>query len=272
MTEFNPVLFEIHGETALVTLNRPDARNALDVPMRDALAAAIERLRDDRSVKSVVITGAGKAFCAGGDMRAIESANLSTWEARQRIRNLHIWFQELVNLEKPVVAAVNGAAYGGGLNIALAADFILCCEDARMSASFGRLGLVPDMAGFFLLPRMVGLQRAKHLIFSAREFTAREALEMGIAFAVRPVATLLDDAMNLAHQLNSASPQALGMAKTILNQSFHLDQRALADFEGYAQATAMSTSYNAEARRRFLSKEAPLFSWQDPFGGGPKGM
>ena len=185
-----PVLVEMHGHTAVVTLNRPDSRNSLDLDMRAALLAAVQQVRDDAQVRSVVLTGSGKAFCAGGDIRLMQSAAPDPWTTRDRVRRMQLWFRELCNLEKPVVAAVNGAAFGAGLNLALAADFVLCADNARLCASFSRLGVVPDLGGLYLLPRMVGLQRAKELVYTAREFSAQEAHAMGLAYAVRPAATL----------------------------------------------------------------------------------
>jgi 2-(1,2-epoxy-1,2-dihydrophenyl)acetyl-CoA isomerase len=260
-----PLIVSRRGATAMLTLNRPQRRNALDLAMRSAIAAAIHEVRDDVTVKSVVITGAQGNFCSGGDLRDFTTENRTVWENRQRVRRLHQWFYELVNLEKPVVMAVDGAAIGAGFNLALAGDFILCSERAKFSASFGRVGLVPDLGGFFLLPRIVGLQRAKEMIFSARDIPADEALRLGMVYAVRPEATLLEDALALAQQFHSASTETIGMAKNILNQSFHLDQRALIELESYAQAIAFEGAYFREAVGRFLKREWPLFDWSAPF-------
>lgn len=255
------VLVEMRDGTALVTLNRPARRNALDLAMRDGLAAAVDRVRDDDAIKAIVITGASGTFCAGGDLKALRERDRNPSAGRDRIRRLHRWFHELVNLEKPVVAAVDGAAYGAGFNLALAADFILCSPQARFCQVFGRVGLVPDLGGFFLLPRIVGLQRAKELVFSAREIGPEEALSLGIVYAIRPAETLTNEALALAERFHQAPTGAIGMAKNILNQSFHLDQRALAELEAYAQAVALSSDYAEAAMARFLAKAPPLFDW-----------
>lgn len=256
-----PVLLKRHGKTQLIVLNRPSKRNALDIPMRNALAEAVVQCRDDDAVKAVVITGAGESFCAGGDLAALTGERRSGFQNRDRIKRLHLWFRELVNLEKPVIAAVNGFAFGAGFNLALAADFILVTPQTRFSAVFGRIGLVPDLGGFFLLPRIVGLQRAKEIIFTARTVDADEALRLGIAYAQHPGESLVDEALSLAERFWPASTDALGLSKTILNQSFHLDQHALAELEAYAQATAMDSEYHQGAARRFLGKMPLEFNW-----------
>jgi len=211
----------------------------------------------------VVIAGAGGAFCAGGDLQGLTQRQPGTAAGRDRIRRLHRWFRELVNLEKPVIAAVDGAAFGAGFNLALAADFILCSPRARFSQVFGRVGLVPDLGGFFLLPRIVGLQRAKELVFSARQVDPAEALQLGIVYEIHPEETLLAAALALAERFHDAATPSIGMAKSILNQSFHLDQHALAELEAYAQAMALDSAYFAAAAKRFLEKTPPLFSWPD---------
>lgn len=256
------VLTEKQGATLLVTLNRPERRNAFDLDMRKAIAEAVFAARDDDEVKAVVFTGSGGAFCAGGDLGALSSQERSVYGDRDRIRRLHPWFRELVHLEKPVIAAVEGPAFGAGFNLALAADFILGAPSARFCAVFGRIGLVPDLGGFFLLPRIVGLQRAKELVFSAREVGADEALRLGILFAVHPAERLLPEALALAARFHGASTEAIGLAKSVLNRSFNLDYDTLAELEANAQALALRTGYYKEAVGRFLDKKPLAFRWE----------
>jgi len=256
------VLTEKQGATLLVTLNRPERRNAFDLDMRKAIAEAVFAARDDDEVKAVVFAGSGGAFCAGGDLGALSSQERSVYGDRDRIRRLHPWFRELVHLEKPVIAAVEGPAFGAGFNLALAADFILGAPSARFCAVFGRIGLVPDLGGFFLLPRIVGLQRAKELVFSAREVGADEALRLGILFAVHPAERLLPEALALAARFHGASTEAIGLAKSVLNRSFNLDYDTLAELEANAQALALRTGYYKEAVGRFLDKKPLAFRWE----------
>lgn len=264
------VLTERRGATLLVTLNRPERRNAFDLEMRQAIGAAVLAARDDAAVKALVLTGSGAAFCAGGDLAALSSQERPVFGDRERIRRLHPWFRELVHLEKPVIAAVRGPAFGAGFNLALAADFILAAPDARFCAVFGRIGLVPDLGGFFLLPRIVGLQRAKELVFSAREVGAEEALRLGIAYAVHPGARLLEEALALAARFHGASTEALGIAKSVLNRSFNLDYDTLAELEASAQALALRTDYHRDAVARFLEKKPLAFRWDSDPGAADK--
>ncbi|MGE8318512.1 MAG: enoyl-CoA hydratase/isomerase family protein [Comamonas sp.] len=247
------------GATRIVRINRPERRNAFDLEVRQGLAEAILDARDDDSVKVVVLTGTDGVFCAGGDLKSLTEGERTVYQDRDRIRRLHPWFRELVNLEKPVIAAVDGPAFGAGFNLALACDFVIATDRARFCAVFGRIGLVPDLGGFFLLPRIVGLQRAKELVFTARELPAAEAKELGIAMQVVEPDALMPAALQLAQQLESASIEAIGMAKNILNRSFNLDQDTLAELESSAQAVARHSAYHAEAVGNFLGKRPLAF-------------
>lgn len=257
MSEF--ILRERHGATLLIRINRPERRNAFDLEVREGLAQAIFEARDDDGVRAVVITGTAGVFCAGGDLKSLSEAKRPVFKDRDRIRRLHLWFRELVNLEKPVIAAVDGPAFGAGFNLALACDFVLATPKARFCAVFGRIGLVPDLGGFFLLPRIVGLQRAKDLVFSAREMGAEEAQSLGIVMQVVAAERLEQEALALASRYHNASTEALGIAKNILNRSFNLDQDTLAELESSAQALAVHTAYHDEAVSNFLQKRPLKF-------------
>ena len=253
--------YEVRDGIALITFDRPQARNALDVPMRRELASLVSEIRDDDNVRAVILTGGGGVFCAGGDIRGLSEERTSA-QSYKRIADLHVWLPSLVNLEKPVIAAVDGPAFGGGMNLALTADFILASDTARFCQVFGRIGLVPDLAGMYLLPRLVGLQRAKELVFSGRTLRPEEAKDMGIVYSVHSSDQLLDAAFALARRFCDASTLAIGLSKNILNQSFNLDQRAMAELEAMAQALCMDSTYHKEAVQRFLDKEPALFDWE----------
>ena len=257
MTEF--VLTERHGATLLIRINRPERRNAFDLEVRAGLAQAIFQAKDDDSVRAVVITGTDGVFCAGGDLKALSEAKRPVFKDRDRIRRLHTWFRELIHLEKPVIAAVDGPAFGAGFNLALACDFVLATPLARFCAVFGRIGLVPDLGGFFLLPRIVGLQRAKDLVFSAREMDVDEAKRLGIVMQVVTGELLERTALELAARYHDASTEALGIAKNILNRSFELDYETLAEMEANAQALSLHTQYHDEAVANFLDKRPLRF-------------
>ena len=258
---YQAITYEIKDEIAVVTLNRPEARNALDIAMREELADVVLKIRDDDSLKAMVLTGAGGAFCGGGDLKALTEKKPTALSGRKRIHDLHLWLPNLVNLEIPVIAAVDGAAYGGGFNLALPADFILASPRARFCSVFGRIGLVPDVGGFYLLPRIVGLQRAKDLMFTSRSFGPEEAKEMGIVYEIHPEADLLDRAMEFAGRFRHASRQAIGLTKNVLNQSLNLDEKAIGQLEAYAQSVAFTTDYCGQAIQNFLEKRPLAFDW-----------
>lgn len=259
--EFETLEYDAADGVATIAFTRPEARNALDLAMRTEIAALLPRIRADKDLRALIITGSGGAFCAGGDLKALSSEERSIEANRERIALLHTWFAELSNLELPVIAAVDGPAYGAGMNLALCADFVLASTRARFCAVFGRIGLVPDLGGFFLLPRIVGLQRAKELVLTARSLEAAEAKELGIVMEIHEPDTLMPAARAMAGRFAKSSRIATGQAKVILNQSLHTDQRALADMEAWAQAVCLASDYHKTAIRRFLDKQPLEFDW-----------
>lgn len=258
---FSAIDYKVQDGIGILTLNRPEQLNALDIPMRTELGEIVPEIARDESVKVLIFTGAGRAFSAGGDLKALSEGKRPMVSGRERIRKLHMWFPQFVNLEKPVIAAVNGPAFGAGFNMALACDFILASSKARFSQVFERNGLVPDLGGYFLLPRIVGLQKAKNLALSARIISADEAMELGILYAIHEPDALMDAAFALARRLVKAPTAAIGLTKTIMNQAFHLDQRAMVDLEVLAQTMMKNTDYHREAVERFLRKEGHLYDW-----------
>ncbi len=253
------------GATAILTMNRPEQRNALDYPMREAFAAAVAEVRDDAAVRAVVLTGAGGHFCAGGDVRVLaeqQNQKRDIFEGRERIRKIHRWFDELVELEKPVIAAVDGVAFGAGLSLALCADFVLASPRAKFCCVFARLGFVPDMGSMYLLPRAIGLSRAKDLVFTGRVVGASEAKEIGLVQQVCEQ-ELLRSALEFAQCFHSAPTQALGVAKSVMNHAFESDRHSVYAQEAMAQAMCRESDFHTEAVRRFLTKEAPIYQWPD---------
>jgi 2-(1,2-epoxy-1,2-dihydrophenyl)acetyl-CoA isomerase len=257
------ILFEVSDEIATVTLNRPEARNALSEAMRVELGEALGevRARAGKDVKAMILTGAGGAFCAGGDVKSMGERDRSPASGRTRLRNSHEVMYELMNVEVPVISLVDGAAAGAGANIALAADFVLATPRGFFLQAFGRIGLVPDWGGFFILPRIVGLQKAKELVFTARRVYAEEAKTLGMVYEVVPAEGAMERAREFAGRFRGASTTAIGIAKNILNQSYNLDHRTLLELEAFGQGVCGTTEYHAEAVRRFREKEPPLFDW-----------
>lgn len=259
------IRFEVENEVAVLTLNRPEARNALSEEMRDDIDKVLPVLKGQAGgeIKALVITGAGGAFSAGGDIKAMQRrAAFTPVDSRKRMRQSHNRLYDIANLELPVIAAVNGAAAGAGFCFALMADFVLATPRARFAASFNRIGLVPDWAGLYYLPRIVGLQKAKELVFTCRLFGAEEAKALGIVHDIYPEEGFLDRAKAFAGRFRTAGTTAIGVSKNILNQSFNLDHRALLEMEAMAQAVCSASDYHRQAVKRFIDKEPPLFNWE----------
>lgn len=259
--DFQTIRLAVAEGVGTLTLNRPQQRNAIDLAMREEMRAAVDRLRRDESIRSVILTGEGGNFCAGGDIRSMRTRSAGPEAARKRLRDNLDWCEGLIALDKPVIAAVAGAAYGAGFSLALAADFILAAPDARFCASFGRIGLIPDFGCHYTLPRRVGLARAKELIFSAREIDAEEAAELGIAYRVVANETLVAAAEELARRFLNAAPTAIAIAKTVLDQTFSLDLRQMLEAEANGQAICLETAYHREAVERFLNKQPARLAW-----------
>lgn len=249
---------------AILTMNRPEARNALSQPMLAALNEALPRLAADPTVGAVVITGAGGAFCAGGDVRAMNeraSGSASPDLQRLRMQRQHRVVKLLMELDRPVIAAVDGPAFGAGFSLALMCDLMLATPAARFCMAFGRIGLIPDYGALYTLPRWVGLPRARELMYSAREVSAEEAQALGLVLERVPAAELMPRSLELARSLCEASPAALAMTKAALNRSLASDLPAMLDLEACGQALAGTTDYFRDAVQRFAQKQPPRLRW-----------
>ena len=251
--------YEVREQVATLTLDHPATRNALSPPMREELAEVMHGLKQDRSIRALVITGAGGHFCSGGDLRNIAGAGLDNQGWRERMHHLHHWLQDLLTLDRPVVAAVDGAAFGAGFGLALAADFVIATPRARFCVSFLRVGLVPDCGLFYTLPRIVGPQRAKELMLSARELGAEEALRLGIAMELHEPDQLQARAQALAASFVQASPVAVSLIKRAVAAGG--DLAAQLEHEANAQALAMGTQTHRDAVQDFLAKRPAKFQW-----------
>ncbi len=263
--EFERMTFDVADGVAMVTLNRPEARNALDDAMRRDLDRAIAAIEEGagRTIHAAVLTGAGGAFCAGGDINALkEYSGRPAADMRQRLRDSHPRMTRWINLEVPTIAAVDGAAAGAGFSLALACDFIFASPRARFVLSFGRLGLVPDWGALYLLPRIVGLQKAKELAFSARVVEPPEARALGIVHEIADEGDVVARATAFANRFRDASTLAIGLTKNMLNQSFERDLQSLLELEASAQAIANNSAYHQSAATRFLDKQPTLFDWE----------
>ena len=259
--DYETLLLEVSEGVATLTLHRPESLNAFSTPMQRELAQVIGDLARDAAVRSVVLTGAGRAFCAGGDMDEMEQASASTPLAdRNKLRRmLTEVFMPLVRLEKPVVAAVHGAAVGSGMNLALAADMIVASETARFSQAFIKVGLVPDTGGLYLLSRLVGMNRAKDLCFTGRMLSASEALAMGLVNQVVSSEQLMPVARSLALELAQGPTAAIGLTKTLLHLAPTASLEQLAEFEAYALSVVLSSEDHREGIAAFREKRPARF-------------
>lgn len=259
-TPYERILFNVEGGVATLSFHNPAKRNAFDPAMRTEMAEVVRQVQTDGQIRALVLTGTGPHFCSGGDLGNIAASGLDNAGWRTRLSSLHHWLKDLMLLDKPVIAAVDGAAYGAGFSLALAADFIIASDRARFAMSFIRVGVVPDCAAFYTLPRVVGVQRARELMLSGREVSAQEALQLGIATEVVPPEALQARAQAIAHSFVGASPIALSLIKRSLAMAAN-DLPALLEQEANAQALAMGTQQHRDAVQAFLDKKPAPFQW-----------
>lgn len=262
--KFTQIIFDVTDKIATITLNRPEARNALAPQMRVELAEAMAHIKEKagEDVKAVILTGAGGAFCAGGDVKSMGSRLNSASKARAALRDDHQKMFDLMNLELPVISLIDGAAAGAGANIALAADFVLATPRGFLMQAFVRIGLVPDWGGMYILPKLIGLQKAKELVFSGRRVYAEEAKEMGLIYDIVGADTAMKDARAFASRFIDAPTQAIGLAKNIMNQSYSHDYKTILEMEAMAQSIARGADFHKEAIKRFAEKKPALFDWE----------
>uniref|UniRef100_UPI000D387542 enoyl-CoA hydratase/isomerase family protein n=1 Tax=unclassified Variovorax TaxID=663243 RepID=UPI000D387542 len=251
-----------HG-IATLTFNRPDKRNAMSDEMRTEFIHALEHVHADKGIRALVLTGAGKGFCAGGDIAGMErrmsapagEVAFNGWHRQQRVHHTQTL---LHTLPKPVIAAVNGAASGLGADTALACDFVIASEWASFAWSYIHRGIVPDGGGMYFLPRRVGLSRAKELIFTGRKVDVDEALALNIVDRKTSAERLLADAQAWAAELSQGSATALALTKTILNQSFELPAQQVFAQGSQAQGICYTSSEHRASVQSFLAKSAAV--------------
>src|SRR5437764_4097927 len=242
---------------ATISLDRPEAKNALTVEMRDDLLAAVRSARGDHDVRAVLLTGAGDAFCAGMDLRAstVAQAGGEGFNTRSTSEALRVGVQaivrELWELDKPTVAAVNGTAVGPGAHIALANDFVLVHDDTRFAWTFSRWGLVVDAGGAYLLPRLVGLPRAKAMVLLGEGVKGSEAVDLGLAYKCVPATELLAEAGAIASKLATGPTRSLGLPKQLLNRTFETYLAAALELQGQFQSLATTSSDLAQGMAAF---------------------
>ncbi|HEY5166094.1 MAG TPA: enoyl-CoA hydratase-related protein [Acidimicrobiia bacterium] len=251
---------------ARITLDRPDAKNALTIEMRDGIVDAIRDARANGDVRAVLITGTGDAFCAGMDLGAstMAQAGSADFETRSTSEALRIGVQsfirELWELDKPTVAAVNGTAVGPGAHLALACDFVIVHDDTRFLWSFARWGLVVDAGGAYLLPRLVGLPRAKAMVMLGDGARGAEAVDLGLAYRCVSRDELTSVADTLAARLAAGPTRSLGLSKRLLNASFESSLDRSLELEGAYQSLAATSRDLVEGMAAFKERRDPGFT------------
>ena len=253
------VRIETGDGVATITLDRPAALNALTIPMKQELLAALRSVERDRTARAVILTGAGRAFCAGQDLRErLEPGAPSLGEELRERYNPIV--RAMRGLSKPIVGAINGVAAGAGASLAFACDLRIAAEGASFVLAFGRLGLIPDSGATWTLPRLVGPSRAMAMALLNEPVPAAEAERIGLVLKVVPADTLLDEARAVASQLAASAPIGVALTKRAINAAYDRDLEAALAYEAYLQDLAGRTADHAEGIAAFTEKRPPRFS------------
>ena len=252
------VQVEVADGVATITLDRPEALNALTIPMKEALLAALEAAAVAPDVRAVILTGAGRAFCAGQDLRERLEPDAPTLgeELRERYNRI---VRALRALPKPIVGAINGVAAGAGASLAFACDIRIAAENASFVLAFGRIGLIPDSGATWTLPRLVGLAKASEMALLNDPVSAGEALRIGLVAKVVPAGSLMTEAWDVARRLAAGSPAANAATKRLLEAGLSSDLEAALEAETAAQDRLGAAADHAEGIAAFLEKRPPQF-------------
>jgi enoyl-CoA hydratase/carnithine racemase len=259
--ESKQILVDIENHVATLTLNRPERLNALGGTMREQMLRALVELSDNAEVRVVQITGAGRAFCSGGDVKEMSERQDSGSPCHaveiQPIREKIL--AAMRAMPKPILGVINGVAAGAGFNLALGCDLRIASDRASFTQAFVKRGLHPDWGGTYFLPRMLGTARACELIFSGDMVSAQQAAEWGLVNRVVPHDTLMAEARQLAQKLADGPPIAIALAKRGIYRSLDADLASALEYEAYAQRVVWQTEDAAEGIRAFVEKRPPAF-------------
>lgn len=254
----NTILIEKEDNVAYITLNRPDKYNSFNREMALALQSSLDDCANNEAIRCIYITGAGKGFCAGQDLA--EATDPATLDFERIVReHYNPVIYKLRNIEKPIIAAVNGVAAGAGANIALACDIVLAAENASFIQAFSKIGLIPDSGGTFMLPRLIGMQRAAALMMTADKVSAPEAVSMGMIYKSFPDDVFTSESKKMALSLAQMPTRGIGLTKKLLNQSYNNDLEQQLEVEKTLQVEAGTTHDFKEGVQAFLEKRKPVF-------------
>ncbi len=258
---YSQITWKVEDGVATITLNRPEAMNALSLKMMEELKQALQQSGNDENIRAVVLTGAGKAFSVGGDLKWMESSKGERWERefKKLVNSIHANVLSIRELEKPVIAALNGAVSGASFGIAMACDIKVASEKARLNQPYANIALTPDGGATFFLVRMLGMGRATELIFSSRIIDAGEALQLGLVQTVFPVETFEEEVSKIAEKYAHGPTLAYGRAKRLVNQAIMNDLEAQLDLEEDSIVKLSLNSDFKEGLSAFLEKRNPEF-------------
>lgn len=254
------ILYETNDHVAVITLNRPEAKNAFSFEMITLWREYLERAKQDDTIRVVVVTGKGDTFCSGGDIRDMAEGKLKSWDMKRFLWDgVHRIVLTLEDLDKPVIAAVNGAAMGAGMDMAIMCDIRVCSDRAKLAESYISMGLVPGDGGAYFLPRLVGTSKALELLLTGDVVSAQEALGLGIVNRVVPHDQLMEETMKLAEKIAAKPPLAVRMMKRAVYQGQTGTLRAHLDYISSQLSLLSETEDHLEAARSFLEKRKPHF-------------
>jgi 2-(1,2-epoxy-1,2-dihydrophenyl)acetyl-CoA isomerase len=253
------ILIEKKENVSIIKLNVPQKMNALEKKLRTDLKSALTEFRNDDESRSAILTGQGKAFSAGGSLEELKDG-MTAVNGISLMADYGEIITMITSMEKPIIAAVNGIAIGAGLSLALACDIIISSSSAVFASVFSKVGLVPDMGALYFLPRVVGMHRAKELIFTSKMIKADEALQMGIVNQVVSPDELGDRAYDFALKLADGPTAAFGLGKNILSRSLESNLQDILQYETYAQSICFESQDHKEGVQAFYEKRTPLFT------------
>lgn len=251
--EAKHVLVTREDAVLIVTFVNEKGRNSMTAELRSQLCEAMRVAAQDQSVRVVYITGKGPAFCAGGDLHMLKN-HCDPWSVHRRFRDLGAWFLPFLQFEKPIIVGVNGYAVGGGLGLALAGDVIIAAESAKFVAGFFRVGVIPDAGVMYMLPRLIGLARAKRFLFCNETLTAREAFDTGLVARVVPDDQLDNECLKQARQFAEGPARVMGLSRMLMARTFETGLNEMFLIEGLGQALAQSSNEFHEGLSSMLER------------------
>jgi 2-(1,2-epoxy-1,2-dihydrophenyl)acetyl-CoA isomerase len=254
------VLLKIENKIAYITLNRPEVFNSFNREMALLLQKTLDDCDKDSNVRAIVLTGNGKAFCAGQDLKEVTDPELNPGFRKILEEHYNPIIHKIRTIEKPIIAAVNGVAAGAGANIALACDIVIATENASFIQAFSKIGLIPDSAGTFFLPRLIGFQKATALMMLGDKVSAVEALNLGMIYKIYPSGLFEEEVNTLATTLANMPTKALGLTKRLLNQSLTNNLEQQLALESDLQIEASSSNDYKEGVTAFVEKRKPEFN------------